>query len=245
VVTYQAHGETHIVAAWGAINARAPRRRGKQARFRMVYGQGAAMPGTCAPYDGPALSRLVTACKGPNGDYWALQEWPRDLPNYGLAPTASQAEPDLRLSHWRGPLAVLTVKQDWAYNGRFDHLYGSLIYLGRPMHGFRTTSYGSPLDSFGVLVYVDTYDSVYGRGWRRENSFVTHRPSGIFCYGFFPHGSRASGRGTGYRATVVGPGVLPDLLWQASARGSYERHADARANAEQRRSFSDRLCRPN
>lgn len=245
VVTYRVRGRMRVVTAWGALNARAPHRARPQARFRMVYGSRAAQTGSCAKYDGPPLPLLVAACKGPTGDYWALQSWPRDLPNYGVRPTREQARPDLRLSHWRGALPVFTVKQDWAYRGRFDHLYGSLAYEGRPMHGFRTTRFGAPLDRYGVLVYVDTLDSAYGRGWRRENSFVTHKPSGIFCYGFFPHGRYPSGRGVGYRATVVGPGVLPDLVWESRARGPYAPQLDAFANAEQRRWYSDRLCRPN
>ena len=74
---------------------------------------------------------------------------------------------------------------------------------------------------------------------------MTHRPKGIFCYGFFPHGGRPAGKGTRYRATAIGPGVTPDVLWQGPTPGRYNRAADARANAEQRAAFSDRLCRPN
>src|SRR5438067_5907939 len=166
------------------------------------------------------------------------------LPDYGVRPSPAQAEGELRLSHWLGPLPVLTVAQDWAYGGRFDHLYGSLSYLGQPMHGFATSRFGAPLDAYGVLAYLDTLGSAYGPGWRRENSFVTHNPSGIFCYGFFPHGSRPAGTGRAYRVTVVGPGVLPDLFWQ-SREHRYDATADAQANALQAQSFSDSSCRPN
>src|SRR5262249_13675452 len=150
---------------------------------------------------------------------------------------------DLRLSHWRGPLEVFTVKQDWAYH-RYDHLYGSVSYRGRGMHGFRTDRLGAPQDRYGILVYVDTFDSSYGSGWRREMGFVTHNPTGIFCYGFYQHVLPGlppfpPGNGTAYRATVVGPGVLPDVTWEAQARGGYERDADLLANAEQRTSFTD------
>ncbi|HEY8237329.1 MAG TPA: hypothetical protein VIF85_11865, partial [Gaiellaceae bacterium] len=61
-----------------------------------------------------------------------------------------------------------------------------MVYQGKPVYGFHTTGLGSPLDGYGRLIYVDTFDSRYGSGWHRENSFVTHRPKGIFCYGFFP-----------------------------------------------------------
>jgi hypothetical protein len=246
VLTYQAGGRTWIVTACCARNARVPSTIERQVAFRLRYHatRAAATPGYCGRYDGPALPAVVVACKAPDGSYWVAQRWPRMLPVYGLAPSPLQAEPELRLAHWRGRLPVFTVRQDWAYRGRFDHLYGSLRYLGHPMHGFATNRFGAPLDRHGVLVYVDTLDSAYGPGWRRENGFVTHNPTGIFCYGFFPHDGRPTGKGRAYRATAVGPGVLPDLAWQAAER-PYSPSADARANAQQARRFSDRRCRPN
>jgi hypothetical protein len=198
----------------------------------------------CGAYRGQSLAWLVAACTAPDGSNWALQAWQRSLPNYGVFASGARSAWDIRLSHWTGALAALTVKTDWTYR-RFDHLYGALMYQGKPVYGFHTTRLGSPLDGYGRLIYVDTFDSRYGSGWHRENSFVTHRPKGIFCYGFFPHGGRPAGKGTGYRATAIGPGVTPDVLWQGPAPGRYNRAADARANAEQRAAFSDRLCRPN
>jgi hypothetical protein len=94
-------------------------------------------------------------------------------------------------------------------------------------------------------VYVDTFGSSYGAGWKRENSFLTHRSKGTFCYGFYPHGSHPTGRGTKYRATVIGPGVTPDILWQGNAPGAYVRTADLVANAEQRATFADPACKVN
>jgi hypothetical protein len=246
VISYTWRGKRWTVTACCALNTRFPEATGHQVHMRLTY---RSLPfrqalGSCGRYDGPELVWLVTACKAPDGSYWALQQWDRMLPNYGLQPTPTQAAPELRLSHWRGALAKLTVNQDWAYRGRFDHLYGSLTYRGQPMHGFATGRHGEPLDRFGALVYVDTLDSAYGPGWRRENGFVTHRPTGIFCYGFFPHGAHPSGRGTAYRATAVGPGGLPDLFWQGAVK-PYDPAADQVANEQQARSFSDRLCRPN
>ncbi len=40
----------------------------------------------CRPYDGPALPLLITACKAPDGTYWALQAWQRNLPMRGFEP---------------------------------------------------------------------------------------------------------------------------------------------------------------
>ena len=70
---------------------------------------------------------------------------------------------------------------DWSWSGRFHHIFGRLTYLGRPVHGYRTTKrYGARLDKYGRAVYLDTFGSRYGPGWRRENSFVTHKPTGVF-----------------------------------------------------------------
>ena len=112
------------------------------------------------------------------------------------------------------------------------------------MYGFRSTSSGAPLDTFGRNVYVDTFDSRYGSGWHRENSFLTHTGTGAFCYSFNPHGSHPAGKGVKYRATVEGPGVTPDVMWEGSSPGRYQRGADARANAAIAR-LSDHQCKPN
>ena len=88
-------------------------------------------------------------------------------------------------------------------------------------YGFRSTRNGEPLDSFGRNLYLDTFDSAYGAGWRRENSFLTHKYGGSFCYGFYPHGSHPAGKGTKYRAIIIGPGVTPDVMWHGNAPGPY------------------------
>lgn len=101
-----------------------------------------------------------------------------------------------------------------------------------------------PLDTFGRNLYVDTLDSVYGKGWKRENSFLTHRPTGVFCYSVNPHGSHPAGNGTRYRATIVGPGVTPDLYWEGASPGPYDKAADAVAN-QAIAALGDTLCKPN
>jgi hypothetical protein len=83
--------------------------------------------------------------------------------------------------------------------------------------------------------------SSYGSGWRRENSFVSHNPTGVFCYGFYPSGGRR-GDGRAYRLTVQGPGVTPLVQWTGTAPGRYDADLDAQLNALQR-SLGDRKCR--
>jgi hypothetical protein len=253
LLTYRTGGRLKHVLAWGAINAIAPDPRRQQRRFRLDYAGGygkyhreywRTFRNRCRPYSGLALAWVVRACTAPDGSFWALQTWQRALPNFGIQPSFVQAQWELRLSHWSGETAVLTVKTDWAQR-RYDHLYGSLFYRGRPVFGFHTTSDGQPLDRFGRLIYVDTFNSGYGRGWYRENSFVTHRPRGIFCYALHPRSRPVNPEGTQYRVTAMGPGVTPDLMWEGPSPGRYNAEADRQANAEQRASYSDRVCRPS
>jgi hypothetical protein len=199
--------------------------------------------GSCPTYTGPKLAWFVTACTAPDGSHWALQRWQRQLPNYGLAPNATQSVWELRLSHWRGELPVLTVDMDWAWH-KWDHLYGTYTYRGQPVYGFASTPTGQPLDSFGRNLYVDTLDSAYGAGWKRENSFLTHKGTGVFCYSVNPHGSRPAGNGVRYRATIQGPGVTPDVMWEGVSRGAYDKDADATSNAAIA-ALNDALCKPN
>lgn len=250
---YRARGRAWHVLAWGAVDAVAPTAGRRQISFRLDYSGGwgsshrdvwKTFRDACRPYAGPPLAWFVTGCTAPDGTFWALQSWRRMLPDYGLRATGTQAARELRLSHWSGPLPVLTIHLDWAYR-QFDHLFGTLTYAGLPVYGFGSTSSGAPLDGFGRNIYVDTLDSVYGRGWHRENSFLTHRGTGTFCYGFYPHGGRPAGKGSRYRATAIGPGVTPDVVWEADAPGPYDRDADrAMADLLRRVEAGDPLCHP-
>jgi hypothetical protein len=241
-VSWSENGATRHVIAGNAINARSPQPGVPQVSFQLRYGASSIPGAGCGRYDGPPLAWVVAACKAPDGSYWALQRWQRLKPNYG----GNTGVWELRLSHWSGPLPVLEVWTDWAYR-RFDHLYGRYSYQGRPVHGFRATPQGSPLDDYGRNLYLDTRDSRYGAGWRRENSFLAQRPNGAFCYGFYPHGGRPVGNGTRYRATVIGPGVAPDVMWEGEPAGPFDLAREKQANAHQRQIFAARTgngCKP-
>jgi hypothetical protein len=250
MLTYTVGGQVKHVLAWGAVNANPPKRGGQQVAFKLDYSGGYAKyhksdywstgAWVCLPYDGPALAWEVAACKAPDGSYWALQSWQRNLPDYGAAPNATQSVWELRLSHWTGALPTLSITLDWSYH-RYVHLFGTYTYGGLGEYGFAATSSGTPLDSFGRNIYVDTFDSAYGTGWRRENSFLTHGPKGSFCYGFYPHGSHPAGAGAKYRATVIGPGVAPDVMWQGNAPGPYNATVQATAEAAEK-ALGDPQC---
>jgi hypothetical protein len=242
LVTYRDASGWHRVLVWGAVNARPPDRSRPQVKFRVDYSGGSGTFGypvwktfrnTCRAYDGPPLAWKLRACKASNGSYWALQRWQRMLPNYGVRPwKAAQKVWELRVSHWTGAPAKLEIWLDWIYGGRHHHLFGRLTYRGNPVYGFGSTSAGSPTDSYGRNVYLDTYNSAYGSGFKRENSFLTHRPKGNFCYGFFRHrlpswypnagAWRPAGDGAVYRATVIGPGVTPDVKWASAGLSDYD-----------------------
>lgn len=253
LITYTVGGAKRHVLAWGAVNAIPPNRARKQTAFKIDYSGGykeyrrdywADFKGTCLPYDGPALSWRVAACKGTDGSYWALQAWQRALPDYGLAPTPVQAVWELRLSHWTGDLPVLDITVDWAYR-KYDQIFGTYTYGGLGVFGFKSTSAGAPLDTYGRNIYVDTFNSAYGTGWKRDNSFLTHAAGkGSFCYGFYPHGAHPAGNGLKYRATAEGPGVAPDVVWSGNAPGPYDQAADQQANADLA-ALGDPSCRPN
>jgi hypothetical protein len=235
LVTYLQNGHLQRVLAWGAVNALAPTPGRPQVRFKLDYSGGwhtyrtdywRSFRNVCRRYRGPALAFFVSACDAPDGSHWALQAWRVQLPDLGFVPwLPQQREWELHIAHWTGALPKLEAWTDWVYSGRFQQVFGRYTYNGSPVYGFGTTHYGAPTDGYGRLIYLDTYNSRYGRGWRRENSFVAHNPTGIWCYGFFQYdaaqyahpktikGSLLRGPGTGqkYRLSANGPGATPDV----------------------------------
>jgi len=265
LVTYHAGGRSHRVLAWGAMNARAPSAVRPQVGFGLDYSGGWGRFGrpvwktfrnACGPYSGPVLPWLVTACTAPDGSHWALQRWQRSQANFGRPPwKPGHGAQELRLSHWKGPVAHLDVWLDWSYSGRWHHLFGRLTYRGLPVHGFSTTPTGDPLDSYGRVIYIDAYDSAYGEGWRRENGFVARRPDGSFCYGFVPHRLPSGqtlppGRGSRYRLATSGPGVTPDVAWEGAALHDFrlsdpgDRAHEEQMNDLQRQVAAREPCHP-
>lgn len=223
LVTYQQAGTRRHVLAWAGIKG--------QTEMRLDYSGGSRSFGAplwksfddrSRPYDGPRLAWLVTARKAPDGSYWALQRWRRLLPNQGRPPAGPLASAwELHLSHWRGPIPKLSIWLDWIDQGATVHLFGRYTYRGKGVFGHGNTPAGNPLDPYGRNIYLDTRSSLYGPGWERESSFLTHKPGGTFCYGFYPRGAVA-GTGDRYRATAIGPGAAPDPYWEAPSLGAYD-----------------------
>jgi hypothetical protein len=263
LVTYtRANGQTRRVLAWGAVDAVAPDANVVQQRFKLDYAGGwgkyhkgnywRTFRNVCRPYTGPALAYVVAACTAPDGSHWALQSWQRVQPLRGVeAFLPEHMAWELHLSHWTTPLAVLEISQNWTYGGEFQGLFGRLLYKDLPVHGFKTPKRGTS-DRNARYVYIDTYNSAYGPGWKRDGAKVTHLGSGGFCYSFapllqpppgYPYVPKVSGVGERHRVTVMGPGVTPDVMWEGPALGPYDPDADSVFNALFDRLLgSDKVC---
>jgi len=230
LLTYRrADGTLRRVLAWGAINASAPSETTPQVRFRWDYAGGwgkyrngkywKGFKNRCTAYDGPALPMLVAACKAPNGSYWTVQAWQRRIPLLGFDPwLPHQTNWELHLSHFSGELPKLEAFSNWTYGGRWQGVFGRYTYLGQPIFGFGSNAKGVPKDKYGRNLYIDTLNSAYGPGWKRESGILTHRSTGTFCHSFVPtrpfagypsQEIRPAASGERYRITVGGPGVMP------------------------------------
>jgi hypothetical protein len=261
LLTYarESGGVRHVLV-WGAVDARPPTADAPQVRFRYDYAGGwgryhrqywRTFRDACRPYDGPALAALVAACTAPDGSYWALQAWPKNLPLLGFDPwTHAQSATVLEVSHWHGDLAQLQVGVHWTYGGSAVGLFGRLVYDGVPVHGFSSTAEGNPRERYGRNVYIDTLGSAYGPGWKRESGILVHTPGGTFCHSFvaqkpFPgypsRTMRPAAPGDRYRVTVEGPGVTPLVQWEGSGLQGWTGSAEQQATQAKASALWDQL----
>ena len=121
------------------------------------------------------------------------------------------------------------------------------------MYGFGTTRTAIPTDRYGRSLYIDTFNSAYGPGWKRETSIVFRNPSGVFCYSFwptrdvslpgYPDNLRPAGTGSRYRITVAGAGRHAGRrLGRRRAAGVRPRQPDAAAYERQMNALLDQLA---
>ena len=248
-----AAGLRRHVLVWGAIDG-IPRQTeppSTQAKFQLDYSGGwksrqnpnywRTFRDACRPYDGPALPLLITACKAPDGTYWALQAWQRNLPMRGFEPwTDWQRGVELHVSHWSGDLPDLQLYRHWTYGRTLQGLFGRLMYRGQPVYGTKTSSAGVR-DEWSRNVYIDTLNSDYGPGWRHDTAIATHTGNGGFCYSFVrqkpPRGypseaPNGNGLGEMHRVLAIGPGVTP--IVQATIKRLTGFDADAQRDATRR-----------
>jgi len=239
LVTFRvAGGGLRHVLYWGAVDWTERFQRDYSGGWKSRKADWKHFRNACGPYTGPAVPLAVAACTMPDGSHWALQRWHRLWANYG----GHSGDAELHVSHWTGDVGVLEIHTDWGYHGRWRHLYGTFTYHGKPVFGLDYTPQGVPLDAQGRNIYVDYHaDGI----WQRENSFLTHRDTGGFCYLFSRHDGRV-GNGNLYRATAIGPGVSPIVRTIFNSPGRYSEAADAAANREQRAILkNDPRCKIN
>lgn len=204
-ITWRGGAGTGKISLWGAIDASDPVDRNRdrvpdrpQISFRKDYsGQSMKGGGVCLPYRGPKLPHVVRACGAPDGSWWTLQRWERLKPNGG----GTSAPAELWPSHFR------QVAQFKGVRTQGQLVVGRYTFRGRPVHGFRSTSTGVPLDGYGRNVYLDLYNSRLGPGWHRENSFLAQMGSGAF-QNRLKHGTAER-----YRVCAIGPGVTPIVCY--------------------------------
>jgi hypothetical protein len=131
------------------------------------------------PFQHPSVASELIAVKATEVELRVDSRVPVRLPTVGLGPpglaaNASQLRyrPDARAGCLGAAALPLEARDhtDWAYR-RFDHLYGRLMYRGQPVARLPFHFAGRALDPFGRNIYVDTLNSAYGWGWRRENGF--------------------------------------------------------------------------
>lgn len=258
-------GRLRNVLVWGALNARHPTAGVPQVQFKFDHAGGWAkyrdgkywqsFRNRCSDYDGPPLPMLVAACKAPDGTYWTVQEWQRRLPNLGFDPWLPyHTNMELHVAHWSGELPVLEVYPNWSYDGAWQGIFGRLTYRGVPVHGFSATDRGVPKDFYGRNLHIDTFNSAYGAGWKREAGILTHKGTGTFCHSFVPQrpfawypsqAIRPAAAGERHRVTVSGPGVTPVLQVEVAGLTAADRARDPAFNEVFDRVMAgDRVCAP-
>ena len=259
-VTLEVHGATcarHVhggrrerhVLAWGAINAGRPLGAAPAGalRARLLGRAEARAPGdvedasptSARPYDGPPLAYLVTACTAPDGSYWALQSWQRNLPHRGVAPwTAAQRAWELRLSHWNGALAHVELYTDWAFGERARHL--------RPPDLRRRSGVRLPLDlgrradrllrpqplhrhlRLGLRPRVEARDVDRLPQADRRVLLLVLADARQLAAG---QPGETGGERHRYRISVVGPGVTPDVVAETPDPGPFDAKQERRRDA--------------
>jgi hypothetical protein len=249
LLTYARGKALRHVLVWGAVDARPPSPTVPQVAFKYDYAGGwgkyrtaywKTFRNACRPYSGPPLVLFTAGCTAPDGSHWAVQSWKRLEAMRGFEPFKPQHRAvELHLSHWTGPLTELEVWRNWTYDATLQGFFGRLTYKGLPVHGFRSPS-PTVVDPYGRNLYIDTFDSDYGPGWKRDTAINTHNPNGAFCYSFVPQepppgypSRKPQGNGLGerHRITVMGAGVTPVVRWEGERLGKYDSAEDAKVNA--------------
>ena len=141
--------------------------------------------------------------------------------------TADQRAWELRLSHWTGELARVERRRRLGVprHSAHGHLRPHLLYAGRSRVRLQTDRRrrARPTPTGATSTSTRTTRCT-ATGWRRETSVVFRKPSGAFCYSFWPThdvslpGSRRDRRATDTSTASASsvPGVTPDVVAEAA-----------------------------
>ena len=254
MITYTAGGKLKHVLAWDAVNAIAPTHARAQVAFRLDYAGGWGKSHTEAwKTFGATAAAPTTARRSPGRSRRARRRTGRtgrSRPGSGccrttaVLRTAQQAAWELRLSHWTGDAA-----------GADDRHRLGLAPVGSPLRDvhlrgparlrLQVDRGGQParlVRTQHLRRHASTRRTAPAGSARTASSRTA--ATGVFCYSFNPHGSHPAGKGTKYRATVEGPGVTPDVMWQGDAPGAYDKTLDLQAN-DTIAQLGDKQCRAN
>ncbi len=145
---------------------------------------------------------------------WAHRNAPPTIPGFNLPPLGEQTftgAPQL-LGYTRWSKFSPGGYQGYLKRKHYPLIFGSLTFSGYGVYG-PGNRYGAPTDVYGRNVYIDTFDSDYGPGWRRIMGVLTQPPNGTFCYEISKKGGSKSRNGISkfrrYRLTAIGPGLTP------------------------------------
>ena len=159
----------------------------------------------------------------------------------GFAPFKKEhTDVELHVSHWTGALPVLEVWPNWTYGGDLQGFFGRLTYDGSRSTEPDRRRRRSPI-RFARNVYIDTLNSVYGRGWKRDSASTrtseteasatrssrSRRPQDAVIRAMSRAGRDSV---TAHRITVMGPGATPVIRWEGARLGPYDRRRDAAIN---------------
>ena len=188
LLTYRrADGTLRRVLAWGAINARAPSETTPQVRFRWDYAGGwgkyrngkywKGFKNRCAAVRRPGAADARRGVQGAERQLLDGAGVAAADPAPRLRSRGSHAQTnwELHLSHFSGELPKLEAFSNWTYGGRWQGIFGRYTYLGQPIFGFGSNAKGVPKDKYGRNLYIDTLNSAYGPGWKRESGILTHK----------------------------------------------------------------------
>ena len=253
LVSFNARGKRWNVLAWGAINALQPTTARKQVEFKLDYSGGygtykrdvwKTFKNACRAYDGPELQWFVAGCKAADGSYWALQSWQRALPNYGLKATPKQSrlgasavalarraagadgQPELGLPQVPPHLRLVHVPRQAGPRLQVD--------LGRrPARHVRPQPLPRHLQ-LGLRPGLEAREQLPDAQGHRQ----------VLLRLLQPRQPARGSRRRSYRATIIGPGVLPDIYWEADALGAYDKDFDLQMHAAQKEFLAgDPLCK--